>query len=47
MSTIKNAVLVAVGTICVGLGVIGILLPLIPGVPFLILAGICFNAVQA
>lgn len=47
VKTIKNAVLVATGTLCVVLGVIGILLPLVPGIPFLLLAAACFNALEA
>lgn len=45
--TIKNAVLATVGTVCVGVGVIGVLLPLIPGISFLLLAAACFNALEA
>lgn len=44
---IKNAVLVATGTVCVVLGVIGILLPLVPGIPFFLAAAACFNALEA
>lgn len=47
VKTIKNVVLVATGTLCVVLGVIGILLPLVPGIPFLLLAAACFNALEA
>lgn len=44
---IKNVALVIAGTVCGILGVIGLLLPLIPGTPFLILAGICFSSIEA
>ncbi len=47
LKTIKNAALVAVGTVSLVLGIAGILLPLVPGTPFLILAGICFSMVEA
>ncbi len=44
--TATNGVLIAVGSISAVLGVIGMALPLVPGIPFLILAGICFAAVK-
>ncbi len=31
------------GFICVGLGIIGVSLPVVPGIPFFILAAICFS----
>lgn len=46
LKQIKNAALIAAGTICAGIGVIGILLPLIPGTPFLLVAAACFNAIE-
>ncbi|XES77410.1 MAG: YbaN family protein [Candidatus Bathyarchaeia archaeon] len=40
--SIKNALLVAAGTICVCLGAIGIVLPILPTTPFLLLAAACY-----
>ncbi|MDF5728586.1 MAG: hypothetical protein PUP92_11255 [Rhizonema sp. PD38] len=40
---IKNPVLAVVGTVSVIVGVGGMILPLVAGIPFLILAGVCFR----
>ena len=40
---IKKAILIFVGTVCVGLGVLGMFLPLMPTTVFLLLAAYCYS----
>ena len=43
---IRNAARIIVGSLSAVLGVIGIILPLVPGTPFLLLAVACFNSLE-
>ena len=42
LSFIRRALLIVVGVVSVALGAIGILVPLLPTTPFLLLAAVCF-----
>jgi len=40
---IKKGILIFVGTVCVGLGILGMFLPLMPTTVFLLLAAYCYS----
>ncbi|WP_079708761.1 YbaN family protein [Paraliobacillus ryukyuensis] len=42
IQTIKKVIYIFFGFIFMGIGVMGIIFPLLPGMPFLIIASICF-----
>jgi uncharacterized protein len=44
---IRNAVRIVAGSVCAVIGVVGLLIPLIPGTPFLLLAATCFSSLES
>jgi len=43
---VKNTALRAIGIACAAIGAIGLMVPLIPGTPFLLVAAFCFSAID-
>src|SRR3954454_10813282 len=42
IKTVRNWFLILVGLLCVGLGIVGIILPILPTTPLFLLAAFCF-----
>ncbi|MBC7932577.1 MAG: YbaN family protein [Rubrivivax sp.] len=42
MNSVKRAALIAIGSVCLALAVLGVFLPLLPATPFLLLASACY-----
>jgi uncharacterized protein len=42
----KNGARIFAGVLCSVVGVIGIILPIVPGMPFLLLAAACFGSLE-
>jgi len=43
LKSIQKTFLIVAGTVSLMVGIAGVLLPLLPGIPFLILSKICFG----
>ncbi|OKH52698.1 hypothetical protein NIES2101_13750 [Calothrix sp. HK-06] len=43
---VRNTARIVVGSVCTVIGIIGILLPLLPGTPFLLVAAACFSSLE-